>query len=249
MKRVICLLTLLLLPLAASEFRPWRNTEGDKSIEGRFIKRDEFNLTILRRDRRELTLPLSKIHADDIRWLNQKHPVPPPLPPKPVGVIDNLFFGDTRSEVTAKLKKSSMFETSVPDALFARTGLNGIFRTKKTIGGYQCQLTFNWHEEGGLKEITLETPHEDISAWDAKLKPCFAEMVQLISALHGKPLIANEKVDLTKLQNESMNANYLWRLEPSGSVLLGPAKQDDKLLVAVRFTEETHRPQETATPP
>lgn len=249
MKQIFCILALLALPLTASEFRPWRNNEGDKSIEGRFIKRDEFNLTILRRDRKELTLPLAKIHADDIRWLNENHPVPPPPPPKAAGVIDDLHFGDNRADVTAKLKKSTMFESSVPDALMARTGLNGIFRTKKTIGGYQCHLTFNWHEEGGLKEITLETPHEDPSVWDAKLKPCFAEMVKLISALHGKPLIANEKVDLTQLQDESMTANYLWHLEPSGSVLLGPAKQDGKLLVAVRFTEETHRPQETPTPP
>lgn len=243
MKQFLCFLTLLILPLTASEFRSWRNTEGDKSIEGRFVKRDDASLTILRKDRRELTLPLAKIHADDVRWLNTNHPLPAPPPPKSAGVLDDLCFGDTRSEVTAKLKQSSMFETSVPDTLFARTGLNGIFRTRKTIGGYQCLLSFNWHEEGGLKEITLETPHEDSSAWDTKLKPCFSEMVKLISSLHGKPLIANEKVDLSQLQDESMSANYLWNLTPKGSVLLGPAKQNGKLLVAIRLTEETHLPQ------
>jgi hypothetical protein len=243
MKRVLCLLTLLLLPLSASEFRPWRNNEGDKSIEGRFVKRDEFNLTILRRDHREITLPLSKIHADDVRWLNEKHPLPPPPPPKSVGVIDELRFGDSRSEVTAKLKKSPIFETSVPDTLFARTGLNGIFHTKNKIGGYQCLLSFNWHDEGGLKEIMLQTPTEDLSSWDSKLKPCFAELVKLISALHGKPLIANEKIDLTQLQDDSMTANYLWHLESKGSVLLGPAKENGKLMVAVRFSEETYQPQ------
>lgn len=249
MKPVLCILALLLLPLSAAEFRPWRNAEGNKSIEGRFIKRDDTSLTILRRDRKELTLPLSKIHADDVRWLNEKYPAPPPPPIKPVGVIDELHFGDTPGEVTAKLKKSFMFEATVADTFLARTGLNGVFRTKKTIGGYHCLLSFNWHEAGGLKDITLQTPAENLSSWDAKLKPCFTEMVQLISALHGKPIIANEKIDLTELDDDSMTANYLWRLEPKGSVLLGPAKEKGKLLVAVRFTEETHQPKKSGSNP
>ena len=40
-----------------------------------------------------------------------------------------------------------------------------------------------------------------------------------------------------------MFANYLWKLEPKGSVLLGPAKEDGKIMVAVRFTEENHAPE------
>lgn len=243
MKPVIVFLLLLTLPLFADDFRPWRNSEGDKSIDGRFVKRDAFSLTILRRDRRELTLPLEKIHTDDVTWLNKTHPLPAPKPAKPAGVIDELQFGDTRAEVTAKLKKSPMFETKVVAALMGRTGLNGIFRTKKTIGGYHCFLSFNWHEEGGLKEITLATEPEDIAAWDKKLKPCFDEMVELVSSLHGKPSVDPKKVDLSALANDSMFANYLWKLEPKGSVLLGPAKEDGKIMVAVRFTEESLAPE------
>ena len=250
MRHAILLLALLTLPLAASDFRPWRNTEGDKSIEGRFVKRDAANVTITRRDHRVVTLPLSKIHADDLIWLNQNHPIassPSPLG-KPSGVIDNLRFGDSRGEVTAKLKSSSMFETKVPDTMLARTGLNGIFHTKNTIGGYPCTLSFNWDEEDKLKEVSLQTPLEPASAWDSKLKPCFSELVKVITILHGKPLIANDKIDLTHLQNGSITANYLWHLQPTGSVLLGPAMENNQLLVVVRFTREIHQPQPEPKP-
>lgn len=242
MKPALALLAVLTLPVLGNDFRPWRNAEGDKSIQGRFVKRDAFSLTILREDRRQLTLPLEKIHPDDVAWLNQNHPLPQPKPAEPAGVIENLRFGDTRNEVMAKLSKSKMFETKVAAAHMARTGLNGVFRTKKTIGGYHCVLSFNWHEEGGLKAITLQTDPEDISAWDSKLKPCFNEMVNLVSALHGKALVDNKKVDLQQLENDAMFANYFWHLEPQGSVLLGPAKQDGKVMVAVRFTEESMQP-------
>ena len=250
MKRALLLLALLTLPLTASEFRSWRNAEGDKSIEGRFVKRDQSQVTIIRRDRREITLPLSKIHADDLLWLNNNHPLAgaPAALASPSGVIDNLRFGDTRGEVIAKLKSSTMFATTVPDTMLARTGLNGIFHTKNTIGGYSCTLSFNWDEEDKLKEITLQTPLEPASAWDSKLKPCFAELVKVISILHGKPLIANEKIDLSHLENGSITANYLWHLQPKGSVLLGPARENNQFLVAVRFTKETHQPQPTPKP-
>jgi len=247
---LLTLLSLLTLPLTASEFRSWRNAGGDKSIDARFVKRDHSHLTIIRRDHREITVPLSKIHADDLLWLNNNHPLAdtPPAPASPSGVIDKLRFGDTRSEVTAKLKSSSMFATNVPDTMLARTGLNGIFHTKNTIGGYPCTLSFTWDEEDKLKEITLQTPLEPASAWETKLKPCFSELIKVISILHGKPLIASDKIDLSQLENGSITANYLWHLQPQGSVLLGPAMEDNQFLVVVRFTEETHQPQPDPKP-
>jgi hypothetical protein len=212
------------------------------------VKRDAQGLTIMKKDLRNLVIPYNKLDPADLRWLDEHHPLsgsPRPSssarPRSPsTGVIDELRFGDTRSEVVAKLRRSPIFESTVAETFMGRTGLNGVFRTKQTVGGIHCLLDFDWDHQDGLSEITLKTEPKEPTAWETSLQPCMAEFVTLITSLHGTPLVANKTVNLGTLQEGDMMANYLWNLEPRGSILLGPAKQDGHLHVAVRFTFKRH---------
>lgn len=255
MKPLLLILAFLTTTLHA-QHRSWRSADGSKSITGKFLKRDDLSVTIMRKDLKHVEIPLKNLNAEDLLWLNQNHPLAgaaqgsataPSYAPGGKGVIDDLHFGDSRSTVVTKLKNSSLFQATVADTFMARTGLNGIFRSKQTIGGLHCFLFFDWDEAGGLKEITMQTEGQSPTAWNTSLKPCFDEMAKLLTSLHGKPLVANAIPDINSLENGSMNSNYLWNLEPQGSVLLGPSKADDKLHVSVRFTATRIEAQPTPT--
>lgn len=244
MKFLISAFLLLLVSLSA-ETRQWRNTTGDKSIKGRFIKRDSTSVTIRCGDLTDLKLQLTQIHAEDVRWLNDNHPLDasssgrrPGTAAPSSGVLDRLNFGDSRAEVTSKLRTSKMFEATVAETFFGRTGLNGIFKSKKTIGGMHGYLYFDWEENGGLSKITWQTEAKNPSAWESTLKPCMNEFVQLLNSIYGKSQDATEKSNPATMSDNTMMVDHVWKLDPKGSVLLGPSKMQGKIQIAVRFMSD-----------
>ena len=78
--RILAVQFLVSAALLSAESRLWRNAEGTKSIDARFLKRDETSVTLLRADRREVSIPLEKIHRDDRAWLESQHPLPAAVP-------------------------------------------------------------------------------------------------------------------------------------------------------------------------
>jgi len=230
------------LPLSA-ETRVWRNADDTKSIEGLFVKRDDSSVTILRSDRREVTIPLEMIHPHDREWLDARHPLPSEEPPPPAQhVFDTLEFGDSRAQVAEKLKASELVKTTLPEALLARTGLNGAYHTVRKIGGLEAALYFDWCGNGGLSEVTLQTTPLSGDGIEEPLTRCWREFIELLTSLHGEPVQAIEMLDISAIPAASMSATHLWKLEHRGTVMLGGARDGDGYLIAVRFTTEDIKP-------
>jgi hypothetical protein len=225
-----------------AESRVWRSSDGGKSIQGAFVKRDKTSVIILRADQREVTIPLEKIHHDDLAWLNERHPLPA-APPQPKDhLFDKLRFGDSRAEVTEKLKASKIVKATLPETMFARTGLNGIFQTVHKVGGLEASLSFDWTDGGALKELTLQTTPVSGNDAQARLTACWKEFIELLTSLHGKPINAHDKLDINAVPDESMSATHLWKLDHRGTAMLGCSRHGDDYQIAVRFTTENIKP-------
>ncbi len=240
--RFLLLAALLAAPLTAAP-RPWKNAGGDRSVNGLFVKRDSSSITILRSsDRKEVAIPLDKLHPDDRTWVNANHPLPGTEAPPPSAVFDQLSFGDTRAQVLEKLKASKFVEMTAGEAFIGRTGLNGVFKPRKQIGGLDTSLYFDWTEQGTLSQIFLQTELLPKSNLESALKPCWQELIPLLTNLYGKPAQANDNLDIESLADHAMSGTHLWKLDGQGSAVLGASREGDSCRIVVRFTRENIEP-------
>lgn len=245
MRSLVLTLLISTAPLLHAESRTWKNSDGSQSFTGDYITHDAKRVTIRRADGRVFTLELAKLHESDKTWLSTKQ-VPgraaaEPLP-DPNAVFDTLCFGDSRADVTKKLKESKIVEAGLDETFLGRVGLNGTYRTRKQIGGLHCELYFDWSAGDNLSEVSLQTQGVDRSAYAGRLKSNWAELADLLTMLHGKPLQEADFPDIDDLQDDLFLASHLWRLEGGGSALLGTSMQGGKYLVVVRFTQEKIQP-------
>ncbi len=240
--RLLLLSLAMLAPLYSGETRKWTSEDGTKHFDAEFVSRSGDEVTLLREDGKELTFDLVRLHEDDRRWLNLKHPLnkdgEPEVMPDPNAVFDTLKFGDDRETVSAKLDASKIVETGVEGIFQGRTGLNGIYRTKHKIGGLFCYLFFDWTESGKLKEVTLQTENKMSGEYDGILKPCWEECVPLITSIHGNPSQRAAIPSAASLEDGQMLASHLWKLDHGGTVMLGTARLGRGYQVVVRFTKE-----------
>jgi hypothetical protein len=131
------------------------------------------------------------------------------------------------------------------DATFVgRSGLNGIFRTRRKIGALNAMLYFDWTEDGKLKEITLQTDLLPAGAYKSELEPSWKELAELLDTLHGNPVQKGPFPPKESLADGSFSPSHLWKLETSGSALLGTARDGGKYQVVVRFTQKKIQPVE-----
>jgi hypothetical protein len=239
MTRFTTIQLLLAATLIASESRTWTNPDGTKHFEAEFINREKDTVTLLRKDGKKLSLNLAMLNRKDQHWLNLNHPADGGEPvPNANAIFDTLKFGESRETVTDKLKASKMVEADLNGTFFGMTGLNGIYRTNHAIGGIHCFLFFDWDEEGGLKEITLQTEGKTLGEYNTTLKPCWSQLVALIGPIHGKALQDAGFPPSDQLGDGQMLASHLWNIESGGTVMLGTCKQGEGYQVAVRFTRE-----------
>lgn len=229
----------------AEDARSWKNDDGSKTFQGKFVKRDATTVTIKRSaNLQEITLPIAKLHADDVAWLNTNHPnkststTSKPKPPPSTGIFDNLNFGDSRQQVQAKLKTCKIVKPNIDEALWGRTGLNGVFETRTPLGGITASLYFDWNEQGGLKEITLQTNPLPASAVESKLTPCWKEMVELLTEIYGAPIVGHDSFSIEGVADGALSPTHLWDIEPKGSASLGVARDGNRYQIAVRFTAQ-----------
>ncbi|MFZ9938585.1 MAG: hypothetical protein ACO3JG_16230 [Luteolibacter sp.] len=241
--RILAVQFLVSAALLSAESRQWRNAEGTKSIDARFLKRDETSVTLLRADRREVSIPLEKIHRDDRAWLERHHPLTADVPAPPAAmVLELLEFGDQRGQVVEKLKASGLVKMTLPETMFARTGLNGVFQTLRKTGGMDTSLYFDWCGDGGLNEITLRTASITGDGMEARMDACWKDFIDQLTARHGPPLQANGNLDIASLQDHSMSATHLWKIGNRGTAMLGAAREGNDYQIAVRFTTEDVKP-------
>lgn len=250
--------TLLLASTLALHAQPraWKSADGQRSIQGEFLKRDASGITIMRSDRKPVTIPAAQLHPDDLAWLDLHHPLakttaaggstpPPATTPAPKGaVFDQLVFGDDRETVLTKLKASKFVEMTTDETFIGRSGLNGVFRTKQKVGELDALLYFDWTENNQLKEITLQTEALPASDLAPKLTPCWKQFIELLSSLQGKPMVGDTALRLNSIPDGAFAPTHLWKLDPVGSAQLGAAREGNKYQVVVRFSKEEVKPVE-----
>jgi len=238
------IVTLLLLSasfaLVQAAPRNWKSEDGSYIIPADFLKRDATSITIIRTsDRKEITIPLEKLHPDDRKWVNANESEPTNLNVNDQSLVfDKLSFGQTRAEVLAKLKTSKFVELTVAETFLGRTGLNDVFRTRKKIGGLDASLFFEWTEDGKLKEITLQTRALPSSALKDQLSPCWKEFTGLLTTLYGKPVHATKELRVSTIQEGMLIPTHLWSLENNGSAMLGVSRDGKNYMVVVRFSQK-----------
>ena len=239
------ILACCLLPLTATA-RPWKSTEGERSIQGEFITRDARSVTIRRSDGLMFTLDLKKVHPDDLQWLNANHPLAAAKPEQPAAqpvvdpaaVFDTLHFGDTREQVLTKLKASKIVELRVAESLLGRFGLNGSFQTRKDIGGLRCRLFFDWTKDGQLREVSLQTEALPADAYPIQLKTCWEDLAKLLTTLYDVPVQKGDFPPLIGLNDGAFLASHYWRLAGGGTAILGSARDNKSYTIVVRFIQQ-----------
>lgn len=251
--RLFLIFTILAAPLFA-ETRAWKSADGVRSVQGEFIKRDAASVTIRNSSGKEVTIEFTKLHADELEWLNVNHPLkkapaakPAPAPnpaPNPAAIFDTLTFEDTRATVETKLKASKVVKAAVDETFIGRTGLNGIYQTRQKIGGLNCLLYFDWTEAGKLKEITLQTELHPVSDYKAVIEPSWNGFIELLNTLYGNPVQQGPLPSPQSVADGSFAPSHLWTLESGGSAMLGTARDGDKYQLVVRFTQTKVQPVE-----
>lgn len=157
---------------------------------------------------------------------------------EPAAFFDTLTFRDTRETTLTKLKASKVVEMTADETFIGRSGLNGIFRTRKKIGALSGYLYFDWTESGKLKELTLQTDLRPETTYRTELEPSWKELIDLLTTLYGKPVQNGPLPPVNTLTDGMFAPSHLWRIEGGGSALLGTAREGQKYQVAVRFTQK-----------
>jgi len=245
MRSLILTFLISSVSLLHGESRTWKSADGAQSFTGEYVSHDTKRVTIRRADGRVFTLELTRLHDTDKTWLSTRKAAPTPKPeplPDPKAVFDTLCFGDSQDDVKKKLKESKAVECSLDEMYLARVGLNGTYHTRQKIGGLNCELYFDWSSEGSLTEISLQTQGVDRASYDGLLKQTWAELTELLTVLHGKPVQSGKFPGLGELQDDLFLASHLWNLEGGGSALLGSSMQAGRCKVVVRFTLERIKP-------
>jgi hypothetical protein len=223
-----------------AEVRPWKSADGLRTIQGEFVKRDDTSITIRDKNGKSLTIELSKLHLDELKWLKANHPIKTTNT-----VFDTLTFDDDRNTALVKLKASKVVVMTLDETFIGRSGLNGVFSTRQKMGKLAGSLYFDWTDAGKLKEVTLQTDTLPTTDYESVIKPSWEEFVKLLDTLYGKPLQAGPLAAPESLTDGMFAPSHLWNLDGMGSVILGIARDGKKIQLAVRFTQKKIEPVET----
>ncbi|MES2437556.1 MAG: hypothetical protein V4584_00725 [Verrucomicrobiota bacterium] len=222
---------------ASAEMRAWKNTDGTRSVQGEYIKRDATSVTIKTDTGKELTIELAKLHADERKWLEAKQSQNAPAQ-EADAFFDNLTFRDTRETTEAKLKASKLVVLTTDETFIGRSGLNGAFRTRQKIGTMDGYLYFDWTETGKLKELNLQTETRPDTAYKTELEPAWKQLIELLGTLYGKPVQKGPLPAMASLADGTFAPSHLWTIESGGCAMLGTAREGTKYQVVVRFSQK-----------
>lgn len=246
------LITVLLFALNAQSQaapRTWKNTNATRSFRGELIKREVDTITIRMMATGKLAvLKPEQLHQSDLEWLRQNHPLDSEKPQASAPDVaagcfyDTLAFGDDKTTVISKLKESKRFHSELDETFFARTGLNGTFRTTKgnEFFGMQASLYYDWDESKGLKNLSLHGHHTAAEKTETELLPTYMQMVASINKYFGEAKNTASKPEYDALGEGEITFCHVWPLKTGGSLLMGVGKQEGKHVIIARFTREQH---------
>lgn len=223
--------------LTSVDARTWKSVDATKSFEGEFVKR-ELNSITIRKAGEEVTIDINKLHDDDKKWIELNHPIAADPEVDPNAVFDTLTFADNRETALQKLKESKVVEMTVDETFIGRSGLNGIFRTRKKIGKVTASLYFDWTEAGNLKELTLQTDKIPADSYESDFGPSWSALIKLMSTIYGKASTEGPMPSMHSIPDGSFMPSHLWKLNNGCSALLGTAREGKQYQLVVRFTEK-----------
>ena len=236
---LISLITAVSVSSGFAEMRPWKNTDGTRSVQGNFVKRDATSVTLKTEAGKEILIELSQLHADDRQWLETHHSLNQARSDQdPAAFFDNLTFRDTRTTTEAKLKASKLVEMTTNETFLGRSGLNGVFRTRQKIGTLDGFLYFDWTETGKLKELNLQTEARPNTAYKTEIEPSWKKFIELLTTLYGKPVQNGPLPLMASLSDGTFLPSHLWNIGSGGCALLGTAREGSKFQVVVRFSQK-----------
>ncbi len=240
--RIILALAFASVLSASAAPRTWKSADGSKSFEGEFLAREGTKITLQPVGAKEITFDISKLHADDQKWINLYHPTDTSKKvnaPESTGVFDDLEFGDDRQKVYEKLKKSQIVEPVGKETIFGNTATDAAFRTREKIGELYSFLYFTWSDTGGLSEITLQSETLGAISYDDSLKICWDNAIDLLTALHGQPVQSAPLPSRSEIAESAILCSHIWKLEKGGTVILGTSRTSGKYAVVIRFSKKT----------
>ncbi len=237
--RLASILALSAALLTGVDARTWKSADGAKSFEGEFVKR-ELNSITINKAGEEVTIDLGKLHEDDKKWVELNHPIAIAADPEvdPNAVFDTLTFADNRETALKKLKESKVVEMTMDEAFIGRSGLNGIFRTRKKIGKVTASLYFDWTDAGKLKELTLQTDKIPADSYESDFGPSWSALIKLMSSIYGTASTEGPMPSMQSIPDGSFLPSHFWKLENGCSALLGTAREGKQYQLVVRFTEK-----------
>ena len=244
---VTLLVAVSVMPLFA-ETRAWKSADGLHTLQGEYVSRDASHVTIRKSDTgKEITVELSKLHADEQKWLEANHSLAAPVVqaesgPAPIAVFDTLTFKDNRETTLAKLKASKIVAMTGDETFLGRSGLNGAFHTRQKIGSLSASLYFDWSAGGILKEINLQTDPLPAESYQTQIAPSWKAFVELLSNLYGKPIQKGPLPSMGSLADGTFSPSHLWNLEGGGSAQLGTARDGPRYQLVVRFSQKKVEP-------
>lgn len=242
-------LTALMPAVGQAAPRLWKNTNATRSFQGELVKREADKVTIMMMpSRKTVVVKPDQLHADDLQWLRENHPFehekPAVTAPKPAAgaFYDTLAFGDDQATVIRKLKASPRFHTELDDTYFARTGLNGTFRTTKgnEFFGMPAALYYEWDNQGGLMNLSLYGHETPAAMAGEAMVPLWQEMVDQINKQFGQARSSSPKPAYAGLGESQITFTHAWPMTSGGSLLLGVGKQEGKYVIIARFTIKEH---------
>lgn len=234
MRRLFLFLLLSTSPLLA---RTWTSADGKRTFEADYISHDQESLTLQRENKEdEETFPLRLFSIQDLQWLEAQR-LKSRLPKaQHEAFFDTLAFGDTREQVTAKLEASKLVTCDTPEILRSRTGLNGIYHTVGRVGELKASLFFDWDGPSQtLSKFRIQTELVSSRLYDSQLEPAWSGMVRLLTDLYGKPASTHPFPSLNRVPTDAVVGTHLWHTKGDHSVVLGPGRQGDKVLLVVNI--------------
>lgn len=222
--------------------RDWQNAEGTKSFMGDYLRMEGSNVIIKKDGLDEISVPVKKLHKDDIAWLKSRVNKEGAAEPSDTGVFDGISFGDSRDEVVKKLKKSKIIEVDRKDnsILSADNAFNGMYMTKEQIGGLTFRFSCEW-ENDLITQIDLKSEGVRYSNYPDGLQEAWSGMRDLLSQIYGIPNKENPTLppSYEVEGNGAAVGTHRWKLDNGAIIILGPAHDpnDEKAYLLVRIYE------------
>ena len=137
-------------------------------------------------------------------------------------LYENLEVGMDKDQVLKTLRRSKQLEGPPTDALLARTGLNGVFKTRQAIGGQTFALNFDYDPSGGLRAVVLYSRSKYRgSEYETRLKSAYKALLVGLTEQFGEPVNMPEWVARESLQEGRIQYMHMWKVSPGVFLMSG----------------------------